>query len=413
MPEYQQVTVMFPIRVAIASMLLLPLAGCKDPAAAPKQSGGGAAPTTTATTAPAVSRAAATGEWPAFHGGGGLRGVGEDIGTAPLALRWQYRCQPGDVSPIEGSAAIVGGVVYIGDGTSTLHAIDVHTGKRKWAYKAEDGFAATPLVADGNVVIGDLTGTMHCVAAADGTKRWTFDGGAAIHSSANLARTAAGARVVFGTDGANIYCLNLADGAKVWEQTAGDRINGAPGIGWGAAFVSGCDAKLRAIQLDNGSERFSTDIGALCPGSPAILDDRIIMGTDGGKVVAYSPDGQKQLWTFEGIADGAMVYGSPAVADGIAVVGARDRRVYALDAATGKRLWDFTTRGDVDSAPAISGGRVFVGSRDKNLYVLDLKTGKPLGEFPAGRAIVAGPAVGEGVVVVGDGAGNVYCYEPR
>ena len=266
------------------------------------------------------------------------------------------------------------------------------------------------------MLIGDLTGLFHCVSAADGKKMWTFDAGSQIHSSANFQadpKDPSGGRVIFGTDGADIYCLNLTDGAKVWEQKAGERVNGAPAIGWGAAFISGCDAQLRALQVEDGAERFAVDMGSLCPGSPAVLSDKIVMGTDGGHVVAFSPDGQKKLWSYDDIEDGAMVCGSPAEANGIVVVGARDRKVHAMSAADGKPLWTFPTRGDVDSAPIISGGRVYVGSNDRNLYVLDLKTGEKRGEFTAARQIKAGPAIGEGVVVVGDMVGNVYCLEPK
>lgn len=374
-----------------------------------------AQPTVAPASQPATGPApvvALSGDWPAFHGGGGLRGEAKPLvesGNA-LAVRWTYKTGEEDRAAVEASVAIVGDAVYIPDLKGTLHAVNLSDGKRKWAYTAGDGLATSPLIVGDNVLLGDLAGVFHCVGAADGRKRWTFDaGGQSIHSSAN----GDGSRVVFGTDGADIYCLSIADGTKIWEQKTGDRVNGAPGIGWGAAFVSGCDARLRAIDLKDGKERYAADIGALCPGSPAILEDRLVMGLDGGRVVCYSADGQKQLWNYKEIGDGAMVYGSPAVAEGIAVVGARDRHVHAMSAVDGKPLWKFATRGDVDSAPAIAGGKVYVGSKDKKLYTLDLKSGKKLGEFTAGRSILAGPAVGGGVVVIGDTAGNVYCLEAK
>jgi outer membrane protein assembly factor BamB len=362
--------------------------------------------------APAAVAFVPSGEWPAFHGGGPLRGVAAAIAPKPLALRWTYKTDEQETASIEGSAAIAGGVVYVGDSKGVLHAVDLATGKAKWTYKATDAIEAAPLVCDGKVLLGDLGGIFHCVSAADGKKLWTFDTDSTIHSSANVAGEGKNARVIFGDDGSNVICLNVADGSKAWEQATGDRVNGAPAIGFGDTFVSGCDAHLHAMKLTDGSEQFSADVGAICPGSPAILDDRIIIGTDGGRVVCFSSEG-KQLWEFQGIGDNAMVYSSPAVADGTVVVGARDRKVHALDLATGKQKWEFATHGDVDSSPAISGSRVFVGSRDKNLYVLDLKTGEPVGEFTAGRAIAGSPAVGEGVVVIGDTAGNLYCLEPK
>jgi outer membrane protein assembly factor BamB len=144
-----------------------------------------------------------------------------------------------------------------------------------------------------------------------------------------------------------------------------------------------------------------------------VFEGGIVVGTDSGRVLCLSPDGQKQLWTYEQVEEKSMVYSSPAVSEGIVVVGARDRQVHGIDAKTGQRKWAFKTRGDVESSPAISGGRVYVGSRDKKLYVLDLKTGEKLWEFTTGRSIVASPAVGRGVVVIGDGDGALYCLEPE
>ena len=130
------------------------------------------------------------------------------------------------------------------------------------------------------------------------------------------------------------------------------------------------------------------------------------------RVICFSDDGQKQLWSFEDIGEQAMVYSSPAIAQGIAVVRARDRNVYGLDLSTGKKKWIFATRGDVDSSPVISGDRVYVGSKDKHLYVLDLHSGKKLADFVASRGITATPSIGEGVLVIGDTGGNLYCMEP-
>lgn len=362
-------------------------------------------------------------DYPAFHNGGPLNGVASPINGPALRVRWVYKAEddPGPTTkPIieeegarpsfESAAAIVNGFVYVGNKAGALIAIDLKTGKRKWLYKSEAPFSAGPALLNGIVYIGDEDGVFHAVKADTGTKLWTFDAGSGIHSSANFV----GDKLVFGDDGADIFCLSAVDGKKIWDDKAGDRVNGSPAIGGSppSAYVSGCDAQLRAITIDGGKERFAKDMGALCPGSPAIIDNKVIVGTDGGKIACYSEDGQKEIWTFDQVGDQAMVYSSPAVADGIVVAGARDRNVYGLDLSSGKLAWKFPTRGDVDSSPTISRGRVYIGSKDKRLYVLDLHTGKKLFDFVAGRGITATPAIGEDVVVVGDTGGNLYCLEP-
>jgi outer membrane protein assembly factor BamB len=361
-------------------------------------------------TAPAAPAAAASaGDWSAFHRGGELRGEAAPVGPPPMNVRWTYYTDESDPAGIEGGAAIVGDTVYVGDNRGKLHAVDLATGKRKWAYNSDNGFSTVPLVLNGRVYAGDLSGVFHCVSADKGEKVWTVDSGSPIKASAN----ALGDRIVFGNDGADIYCVAAADGKELWKATAGDRVNSAPAVGHGMAFVSGCDAKLRGLDLDKGEEKFGVDLGALAPGSPAVFDGGIVIGTDSGRVVCFSPDGTRQLWAYEQVDDKSMVYSSPAVSDGVVVVGARDRQVHAIDARTGTRKWVFKTRGDVESSPAVSGGRVYVGRRDKKLYVFDLKTGEKLWEFTAGRSIVASPAVGQGVVVIGDSDGALYCLEPK
>jgi hypothetical protein len=133
----------------------------------------------------------APSDWPAFHGGGPLTGVAAPMpGGAELKVRWVYDCSEDGKASVEGGAAIVGDTVYVADTESSLHAIDLKTGKRKWAYKAQNGFVTTPLVRfdakrnDGVVFLGDEGGIFHAVAAKDGSKVWTFETTSTIHASA-------------------------------------------------------------------------------------------------------------------------------------------------------------------------------------------------------------------------------------
>lgn len=346
-------------------------------------------------------------DWPAFHGGGALVGEAAPIGPPPMRVRWTYRADELESVPILGSAAIVGNSAYVADRNGILHSIDLVSGKRNWIYTSKEGFETTPLIHDGRILLGDLVGVFHAVSAADGKAIWTFDSGAPIHSSANIAN----GNVVFGNDGADIFSLNPVDGKPVWQAKAGDRVNSAPAVAE-TVFISGCDSILRSLAFADGAEKAATELKGLSAGSPAIVDGKIVLGTDGGFVQCLDFQTRNLLWAFDGIGSKAMVYSSPAVSNGIVVVGARDRSVWALDLKTGEKKWSFPTRGDVDSSPVISGGRVYIGSNDRKFYIIDLQTGEELWSFTASRAVSAAPAIGRGVVVVGDEAGSVYCLEP-
>src|SRR5215813_3210505 len=114
---------------------------------------------------PALAVAQKADEWPQFRGNPQLTGVTTSAIPANLKLLWTY--EAGD--SIESSAAISGGVVYVGSQTADLLAIDLHTGKLRWKYHAKDGIGeSSPTVHDGVVYVGDLSGLLHAVTAADG-----------------------------------------------------------------------------------------------------------------------------------------------------------------------------------------------------------------------------------------------------
>jgi hypothetical protein len=88
------------------------------------------------------------GDWPGVPRGGRAAGRGQadrrQAARAPLDVQ-----AGGGAGPIEGSAAIVGPHVYVGDTKGRLLCLNLSDGKPKWTYKVEAGFAATPLVMAG------------------------------------------------------------------------------------------------------------------------------------------------------------------------------------------------------------------------------------------------------------------------
>ena len=347
-------------------------------------------------------------ECAAFHGGGSLSGVESLLPPPPMKVRWTWRGKL--AGKIENAAAIVGSDVFVADQRGNLTALDLAHGQPRWTYTSQAAFEASPLILDGKVLLGDTDGTFHALSVATGKKIWTFAAESGIHASAN---TCLGL-VLFGDDGGGIFALDAQTGQKKWTAQALDRINSAPAIIGGdspIAIFGGCDGHLRGLGVKDGHEIFDTFVETLCPGSPAAVADRFVVGTDRGRLLCYDLEGKKRLWEFTGAGPDDMVYSSPAISESLAVVGGRDQAVHGVDLTTGQQKWSFPTHGDVDSSPVISGSRVYVGSRDKQLYVLDLKTGKEIWSFTAGRDVASTPAIAQGVLVFGDTHGTLYCLE--
>src|ERR671913_369746 len=132
-------------------------------------------------TATTLSAQAPAASWPQFRGSSNLIGTTQAPLPPKLKVLWTY--ETGDA--IDSSAAIVGGVVYVGSATGELHAVNLADGKPKWKYKASaDGIGeSSPAVANGIVYIGDLSGVMHAVDVNTGKAIWTFKTGSEIKSS--------------------------------------------------------------------------------------------------------------------------------------------------------------------------------------------------------------------------------------
>src|ERR1700693_6004825 len=104
--------------------------------------------------AAAAASAQQKDDWPQFRGNYQLTGISTSAVPKTLKLLWTYDAG----EPVESSAAIADGVVYVGSGAGYLSAVDLATGKLRWKYKvpAEGIGESSPAVANGTVYVGDL-----------------------------------------------------------------------------------------------------------------------------------------------------------------------------------------------------------------------------------------------------------------
>ena len=128
-------------------------------------------------------------DWPIFRGDTLANGVaGSPLAERPEVL-WRFEVPEG---AFEGTAAIVDGVVYLGDLDGSLYALNLSDGTERWKYEIDGGFPSSPAVRDGRIYIGDYDGWLHCVDAKTGAELWRFETQAEINACANSAGWAAG-----------------------------------------------------------------------------------------------------------------------------------------------------------------------------------------------------------------------------
>jgi outer membrane protein assembly factor BamB len=350
--------------------------------------------------------------WPMFRGGPECLGVAGCELPETLTLLWT-----GDAGgKVSSTAAIDGGLVFVGTHAGEVLAFDLLTGDIRWRYKTNRPVSASPCVSDGRVIVGDEGGTLYAVEAATGRLAWTYKVDLGIHSSAVVHEGV----VIFGGDDYRVHGVSLKDGSYLWEVETQDQMWSPPSVSEGEVLIAGCDGLLYAIHPITGVERLAIEVAA--PVSAAVLrfGDLAYVTTMTGVFNCFDVAQGKFLWD-RAFADsdlaqkreGAKFQASPAMLEDRFFLSSWDRRVRCVSRAGAEVLWEFDTQGPVNSSPVVVGDRVFFGCDDGLLYAVGAGDGKLLWRFRAGGVISASPAVGQGRLVIGSEDGSLYCFGPK
>jgi len=138
--------------------------------------------------------------------------------------------------------------------------------------------------------------------------------------------------------------------------------------------------------------------------SPAVVGDRVYVGTATGGVVCLNAADGAVVWRAR---TGGAVMSSPAVVEGRVFVGSADRCLYAFSATDGKLLWRARTRGAVVASPLCLAGRVYCGSMDGTFRCVNAADGTEVWRARELGAVSASAAAAGDLVYYGDEAGHI------
>jgi outer membrane protein assembly factor BamB len=346
--------------------------------------------------------------WPSFRGDQQMRGVAR--GSLPDQPEMHWRTETG--APINSSAVIADGRVFVGSDDGNIYALDLKTGEEIWKFPTEGPVGASPLYLRGKIFVGSQDYTFYCLNAEDGKEIWKFKTYEKILSAANWVDTAttAGTLIVFGSYDNNLYGVSAESGKMLWKYQTDNFVNGSAAIDRGRAIFGGCDGIIHIVSVDDGREQSQIDMQAYIAGTLAVDANKAYFGHyehvfQRVDLVAKKTDWEYRDKTFP-------FFSSPALARDRVVFGGRDKRVHCVNRMTGEALWTFRTGGQVDSSPVVCGDRMVIGSDDGRLYILDLADGREVWSAEIGRKIFATPAVAQGMIVVGSNDGAVYAFGP-
>ena len=147
----------------------------------------------------------------------------------------KFAADLGNIAP--GAAALIGGNAIIGTDGGRLVCMNIDPPKQAWVYEGVENQAmvyATPAIADGIIVAGARDRQIHAIDLKTGQKKWAFR----TRGDVNASPLISDGRVFIPSRDKKLYVLDLKTGDKLWEFQAGRAIEAGVAIGGGVLILA-------------------------------------------------------------------------------------------------------------------------------------------------------------------------------
>ena len=300
--------------------------------------------------------------------------------------------------PIHGEATVTADAVFFACDNGHLFRLHRDTGKEAWRYVLDDGRTARilpnpfvydydhgaprPVLVDGVLHIGGGDGSLHAVDAARGERIWRFAGEGKVRASAAVQ----GDAVVFGTLANRIYQLDRASGSERWRWETTGPVTSTPVFAGEHFIVGDRGSRLAARRPGRAEAAWSQPYWGSWVESSAVVDagTGYVGSGDLFVVSAFDPANGRHRWRTH---VGGWVLQRPAVSASrvyAAVSGARRRSAHfieqsagitSMDRGDGRIVWHWPAPSlpgaflfGMTAAPVVAAGRVLCGGLDGSLY---------------------------------------------
>jgi outer membrane protein assembly factor BamB len=253
----------------------------------------------------------------------------------PTIFFWDYKAP---------KPALADGVLYLGAGDGSFHAVNADSGQRVWRVTAaKDRIRTDALVVGDKVVFGSFDQHLYALRRADGTEVWKRAVGAV-----NTPITLVAGKVAFGSRGTILAAVDPETGKTAWRSFMWGSSAESGVVQFGDfAYAGSSDLRrLTAFEAATGKVIWRTDIFGIAWPTPAVTE-KIIYTAAGG----YEPYQVRHV--------GGLL---------------------ALDRATGKILWRWPAPKSAHqyeqgfaAGPTLAGDMLVIGSMDGTLYGFPLE----------------------------------------
>jgi outer membrane protein assembly factor BamB len=306
--------------------------------------------------------------------------------------------------PVHGEALVTDEHVYFVCDNGFLFKLDRRSGKEVWRYDLGDAqvsrvlphqnnfnapnsgefdwdhTAPRPLLAEGVIYVGSGDGSLHALSASDGRRVWRFAGKGKVRTAAVIE----GPRVIFGSFENVVYAVDRQTGQKVWEKDTYGPITSPPAVVAGKLIVGNRNGLLVALNPATGQVVWrmlfwgSSVESEAVPGGSSLF---YIGSSDMRRVSHIDANDGRVLWRADVF---GWAWPRPAVSAELVYAASVGTSPYnmrhlggltALDRKTGKVVWRWpmpewpgSLLYGFAAPPVIEGQTLVIGGLDGALY---------------------------------------------
>ncbi len=281
--------------------------------------------------------------------------------TAKPAILWKYKTN----GPVVASPVTDGGLVYVGSLDSTLHAIDLNTGKGVWKLPTSGPLRSSVCISPERLYQLSTDGVLYRVTKDSGQVDGFF-------------QTSSG---------------YMGD----HQNDFSDFFTSAPII-IDSVIYFGCGKRIYAVSIRSGLIRWIFKTDGPVHTRPVYLNGWLYAGSFDGNLYCLNALSGTLLWKFKTTGNHAFpdgeIAGNPVAAAGMIIFGARDYSLYAVDVRTGTCNWHRQFPYGWSLPVTVNDSVLYVGtSDDRTLFALDIRTGAEVWKRKTGFNVLGGVAV--------------------
>ncbi|HYE55625.1 MAG TPA: PQQ-binding-like beta-propeller repeat protein [Chitinophagaceae bacterium] len=239
-------------------------------------------------------------------------------------------------APVLGSPVIENGVVYIG-GSNGIRAIDLETGKERWAFAGISGpVVSTPLLYEGKLIVGAWDTYLYALDKNTGALAWKWSNGSAVRNFSPASCTPVGANGLVYVVAPDRYttAIDATTGVTAWRsRESGVRESIGRSENGQLIYCKTMNDTLTAFSTSEGSQAIAWKM--YCgfgydhvPSMPVEKEGLVYFGTRSGVVYCIDPDAQKIVWTHK--LDNSMVNTVQVLSRHSVVVSTMDGKISVL-----------------------------------------------------------------------------------